>query len=83
MQRVFQLEAALASFGETKSPEVTMLQESLKLAQRGTQERSVGVQLAQCEQFVVRAQKRLDSLDEERAKLVFELEEGQARLQRL
>ena len=30
-----------------------------------------------------RAQKRLDSLDEERAKLVSELEEGQARLQRL
>ena len=82
-QRVSQLEAPLAVFGDTRSPEVTMLQESLKLAQRAVQERPVGVQLAQCEQFVVRAQKRLDSLDEERAKLVSELEEGQARLQRL
>ena len=78
-----QLETALAAFGEKKSTEVTMLQESLKLAQRAAQERPVGVQLAQCEQFVFLAQKRLDSLDEERAKLVSELEEGQARLQRL
>ena len=43
----------------------------------------LGVQLAQCEQFVTRAQKRLAALDEERVKLVSELEEGQARLQRL
>ena len=39
--------------------------------------------LHNAEQFVVQAQKRLDSLDEERAKLVSELEEGKARLQRL
>ena len=38
-----------------------MLQESLRLAQRAAQ-CPVGVQLAQCEQFVVRAQKRLDSV---------------------
>ena len=60
-----------------------MLQESLRSARRAAQVPPLGVQLAQCEQFVTRAQKRLAALDEERVKLVSELEEGQARLQRL
>ena len=76
-------ESALAAFGDSKGPEVTMLQESLRSARRAVQVPPLGVQLAQCEQFVTRAQKRLAALDEERVKLVSELEEGQARLQRL
>ena len=76
-QRVLQLEAAL------KGPVVTMLQESLRSTHRAAQVPPLGVQLAQCEQFVTRAQKRVVASDEERVKLVSELEEGQARLQRL
>ena len=60
-----------------------MLQESLRSARCAAQVPPLGVQLAQCEQFETRAQKRLAALDEERVKLVSELEEGQARLQRL
>ena len=58
------------------------LQESLRSARRAAQVPPLGVQLAQCEQFVTRAQKRLVALDEERVKFVCELE-GQERPQRL
>ena len=83
MRHVLQLEAALAAFGDSKGAEVTMLQQTLRSARRAAQVPPLGVQFAQCEQFVTRAQKRLAALDEERVKLVSELEEGQARLQRL
>ena len=76
-------EAALVAFGDSKGAEVTMLQESLRSTRRAAQVPPLGVQLAQCEQFVSCTQKRLAALDEERAKLVSELEEGEARLQRL
>ena len=79
-QRVLQLEAVLAAFGDSKGPEVTMLQESLRSARRAAQVPPLGVQLAQCEQFVTRAQKRLHWTRNEKVKLVSELEEGQARL---
>ena len=85
-KRVRALEAALAVLmecGEHDSPEIKTLQKSLVAAKRAAQELPVGVQLAQCEQFVERAKKRLLQHDEQRATLAKELSEGEARLERL
>ena len=81
-QRVVQLETALAALGDT-GPEVTMLQTALKRAKQAAQEPPLDVQMSLCEQFVTRAQRRLTAHDEERTRLVSELEEGQSRLARL
>ena len=54
-----------------------MLQEPLRSARHAAQVPPLGCILH------IRAQKRLVALDDERVKLVSELEEGQARLQRL
>ena len=81
-QRVAQLEAALTALGDT-GPEVTMLQTALKRAKQAAQEPPLDVQVSLCEQFVTRAQRRLTAHDEERTRLVSELEEGQSRLARL
>ena len=55
--------------------------ECLRLAQRAVQEWVFSLHNAN--KIVVRAQKRLDALDEERANLVSELAEGHTRLQQL
>ena len=55
--------------------------ESLKVAKHAAQVPQV--QLAQCEQFVARAEKRLATHDEERMLLVQQLEDGKQRLQKL
>ena len=77
-----QLEGALAALGNT-APEATMLQTALKRAKQAAQEPPLDVQMSLCEQFVTRAQRRLTAHDEERTRLVSELEEGQSRLARL
>ena len=82
-ERVVKLEAALAALGDTSGPEVALLQSSLQSAKRAAQEPALDVQVSQCEQFVARAQKRLVAHDEERARLVSELQEGESRLARL
>ena len=55
----------------------------LKRANQAAQEPPLDVQMSLCEQFVTRAQRRLTAHDEERTRLVSELEEGQSRLARL
>ena len=45
-QRVAQLEGALAAFGDATGPEVTMLQNSLKVAKKVAQEPPLEVQLS-------------------------------------
>ena len=65
-QQVVQLEGALAAFGDATGPEVTMLQNSLKVAKKAALEPSLEVQLSLCESFVSRAQKRLVAHDEAR-----------------
>ena len=82
-QRVAQLEGALAAFGDATGPEVTMLQNSLKVAKKAAQEPPLEVQLSLCESFVSRAQKRLVAHDEARELLAKELDEGERRLARL
>ena len=77
-ERVVKLEAALAALGDACGPEVVLLQSSLKSAKRAAQEPALDVQLSQCEQFVARAQKRLAAHDEERVRLVSELQEGES-----
>ena len=62
---------------------MAVLKESLKVAKRAAQVPPVKVQLAQCEQFVARAEKRLATHDEERMSLVQRLEDGKQRLQKL
>ena len=77
-----QLEAALAVFGDTKSPEVTMLQESVRLAQRAAQGRPVGVQLAQCE-LCCPGSEAAGFSRRGTSQIGFRVGGGQARLQRL
>ena len=60
-----------------------MLQESLRSARRAAQVPPFGVQLAHCEQFVTRVQKRLAAIDEERVKIGVRVGRKQTRLQRL
>ena len=81
-QRVAKLEAALAALGDT-GPVVTVLQSALKRAKQAAQEPPLDVQMSLCEQFVTSAQRRLSAHDEERTRLVSELEKGQSRLARL
>ena len=80
---LFNSKSALRAFGDAKGPEVTVLQESLKVAKRAAQVPPVKVQLAHCEQFVARAEKRLAIHDEERITLVKQLEDGKQRLLKL
>ena len=82
-RRVAQLESALRALGDARGSEVTVLQESLKVAKRAAQVPLVKVQLAHCEQFVARAEKRLAIDDEERITLVKQLEDGKQRLLKL
>ena len=82
-QRVAQLEGALATFGDATGPEVTMLQNSLKVAKKAAQEPPLEVQLSLCESFVSRAQKRLVAHDQARELLAKELDEGERRVARL
>ena len=81
------LEAAIAatitSGMDENSPEVTTLKGSLVKAKRNAQEAPTAVQVKGAQEFVDRAQKRLDARDKLRRELEIELAEGQARLQRL
>ena len=84
-KRVRALEAALAVLmesGDPDSPEIKTLQKSL-VVKRTALELPLGVQLAQCEQFVERAKKRLTQHDEQRVTLAKELADGEARMERL
>ena len=78
-QRVAHLGGALAAFGDATGPEVTMLQNSLKVAKKAAQEPPMEVQLSLCESFVSRAQKRLVAHDDARELLAKELDEGERR----
>ena len=75
--------AMTASGMDENSPEVTTLKGSLAKAKRNAQEAPIAVQVKGAQEFVDRAQKRLDAHDKLRKELEVELVEGQARLQRL
>ena len=75
--------AMIASGMDENSPEVTTLRGSLVKAKRNAQEAPIAVQVKGAQEFVDRAQKRLDTHDKLRRELEIELAEGQARLQRL
>ena len=79
--RVSQLQTAIAAFGNYDGPEVTMLREAMKRAQRAAQEPPISNQIKECEEFIVRAEKRLVLHDQHRTKLVSDLEDGRNRLQ--
>ena len=76
------LEAAIAttivSGMDENSPEVTTLKGSLAKAKRNAQEAPIAVQVKGAQEFVDRAQKRLDAHDKLRRELEIELAEGQA-----
>ena len=57
--RVSQLQTAIAAFGNHDGPEVTMLREAMKRAQRAAQEPPITNQVNECEEFIARAEKRL------------------------
>ena len=81
--RVSQLQTAIAAFGSYDGPEVTMLREAMKRAQRAAQEPPISNQIKECEEFIARAEKRLVLHDQHRTKLVSDLEDGRNRLQHL
>ena len=73
---------AIAAFGSCDGPEVTMLRETMKKAQRAAPEPPNSNQVKGCEDFIARAEKRLVFYDQQRSKLS-DLEDGRNRLQKL
>ena len=65
------------------SSEVTSLKDSLAMAKRNSQERSLSIQLKWAKEFVERARKRLAAHDAQRAVLEKELVDGETMVQRL
>ena len=60
-----------------------MLREAMKRAQRAAQEPPISNQIKECEEFIVRPEKRLVLHEKHRTKLVSDLEDGRNRLQQL
>ena len=85
-RRVVGLEAAvsamIANGIDKQSPEVATLKECLSKAKRSAEEPPVSAQLKGAQEFVERAQKRLDQHDAQRKVLEKELADGEARVQR-
>ena len=81
--RVSQLQTAIAAFGSYDGPEMTMLREAMKRAQRAAQEPPISNQIKECEEFIAREEKRLVLHDHYRTKLASDLEDGRNRLQHL
>ena len=82
-ERVQKLERALEVLGEDSGPEFQVLQNSLKKATAAAQGVPLGDQLEQSLKFAERSEKRLQVLDEERAKEARLLEEAKQRVARL
>ena len=74
---------ALAAVGTVNGPEVQMLKESLSKAKRFAQERPLDQQNSHTESYLERARKRLTAHDAARQQLVTDIEESEARLERL
>ena len=81
--RIPQLEAALAALGNSTGPEVVALQQALKKARTDAEGMPLATQLKECQLFVERKEKKIASIDQERAHEMKLLEEGRARLERL
>ena len=79
--RVSQLQTAIAAFGSYDGPEVTMLREAMKRAQRAAQEPPISNQIKECKEFISRAEKRLVLHDQHKIGIRFG--DGRNRLQHL
>ena len=81
--RVARLEAALCALSDHVGPEVDALAAALVRARIAGSPPPVDVQVAQCQQFIVRAVKRINDLDKAREVEAVRLQEARDRLQRL
>ena len=82
-RRVVSLEAALQAMGDFQGPEVDVLKNSLSRAKQAAQTRPVKEQLAQNDAFIQRSQKRIASLERERAEEQALLDKALVRHERL
>ena len=62
---------AIAAFGSYDGPEVTMLREAMKKAQRTVPEPPISNQVKECEDFNARAEKRLVLHDQQMSNIIF------------
>ena len=85
-KRVEGIEAALgalAAVGTVDGPEVQMLKECLAKAKRSAQERPLAQQISHTESCLERAKKRLTAHDAARQQFVTNVQESEARFERL
>ena len=82
-RRVVSLEAALQAMGDFQGPEVDVLKNSLSRAKQAAQTRPLKEQLAQNDAFIQRSQKRIASLERERAEEQALLDKALVRHERL
>ena len=77
------LEAALQAMGDFQGPEVDVLKNALSRAQQAARTRPLKEQLAQNDAFIQRSQKRIASLERERAEEQALLDQALIRQERL
>ena len=82
-RRVASLEAALQAMGDFQGPEVDVLKNALSRAQQAARTRPLKEQLAQNDTFIQRSQKRIASLEPERAEEQALLDKALVRQERL